>query len=74
MTGAQDAAARIAEILRLIVRAGRLAVGVHDYPQYVAHMRSRHPGAEPMSREMFYRRCMEARYGGAGRGSRGCPC
>ena len=69
--GAPRAAVRISEILRLIVRAGRLAVGVHDYSQYVEHMRLRHPGVEPMSREMFYRRCMEARYGGGGSG---CPC
>lgn len=46
-----------------LVRSARLAVGVPDYHRYVEHMRGRHPGIEPMSRDAFFRERMEARYG-----------
>lgn len=45
------------------VRMARLAIGVPDYDDYVAHMREQHPEAVPMGRDAFHRERMEARYG-----------
>jgi uncharacterized short protein YbdD (DUF466 family) len=50
---------RILQILR------RLA-GMPDYPGYVAHRRTCHPGEPLLSEREFYDRYLEARYGGAG--------
>lgn len=61
------------EFVRRLVQTLRLMVGVHDYEQYVAHMRLTHPDAAPLTREAFHRRCVEARYGGGGKAGR-CPC
>ena len=44
-------------------RAARLAIGIPDYDAYVAHMRERHPGGEPMDRRAFFIERMQARYG-----------
>jgi uncharacterized short protein YbdD (DUF466 family) len=44
-------------------RAARLAIGIPDYDAYVAHMRERHPGGQPMDRGAFFRERMQARYG-----------
>ena len=44
-------------------QTARLAIGLPDYDAYVAHMRERHPDAEPMTREGFAVARMEARYG-----------
>ena len=44
-------------------RAARLAIGIPDYDAYVAHMRERHPGGEPMDRSAFFLERMQARYG-----------
>lgn len=46
----------------LAVRGARLAIGVPDYEAYVAHVRMRHPGEQPMDREAFFRDRLEARY------------
>jgi uncharacterized short protein YbdD (DUF466 family) len=43
-------------------RVARRIIGVPDYERYVAHLRERHPGTEPLSREEFQRQCMEERY------------
>ncbi len=48
---------------RLAVRSARLAVGVPDYDDYVAHVRARHPQCEPMSLDAFFAERMRARYG-----------
>jgi uncharacterized short protein YbdD (DUF466 family) len=48
--------------LRLAARTLRTVIGVPDYERYVAHVRRRHPGCEPMSREAFVRERLEARY------------
>lgn len=56
-------AARLIRAHRALLRAARLAVGVPDYDRYVAHLRSRHPGVEPMGREAFFHERMQARYG-----------
>jgi uncharacterized short protein YbdD (DUF466 family) len=44
-------------------RAARLAIGIPDYEAYVAHMRERHPGGQPMDRGSFFLERMQARYG-----------
>ena len=44
-------------------QAARLAIGLPDYDAYVAHVRTHHPGAEPMTREAFAIERMQARYG-----------
>ncbi|TJZ74282.1 YbdD/YjiX family protein [Chitiniphilus eburneus] len=60
---------------RKVVQTCRLMVGIHDYEYYLAHMRERHPDAEPMSRAEFYRHCLEARFPSAdGAGGGRCPC
>ena len=41
----------------------RLAIGLPDYDAYVAHLRERHPGTAPMTREQFAVERMHARYG-----------
>jgi uncharacterized short protein YbdD (DUF466 family) len=62
------------DVARKVVQTCRLMVGVHDYAYYLDHMRSRHPEATPMSREAFYRYCLEARFPSAGRSGSRCPC
>ena len=68
LSGMKDAAKKV-------VQTCRLMVGIHDYEHYLAHMRERHPEATPLTREAFYRYCLEARYPSDARsgGSR-CPC
>ena len=47
----------IKDAAKKLVQTCRLMVGVHDYEYYVDHMRSRHPGADILSREDFFRYC-----------------
>ena len=44
-------------------QTARLAIGIPDYDNYVAHMRRRHPDRTPMSRDEFFHERMLARYG-----------
>ncbi len=67
LSGLRDAA-------RKVVQTCRLMVGIHDYEYYLDHMRSRHPEATPLSREAFYRYCLEARFPSAERSGSRCPC
>ena len=62
------------QVAKRVVQTCRLVVGIHDYEYYLDHMRSRHPEATPLSREAFYRYCLEARYPGPGRSGGRCPC
>jgi len=39
----------------------RTILGVPDYQRYVAHIRTAHPGEEPVSEEEFFRRQLEGR-------------
>ena len=66
LTGLKDTAQKV-------VQTCRLMVGIHDYEYYYDHMRRQHPGAEPLSREAFYRYCLDARFPGAGNVNK-CPC
>lgn len=47
---------------RLAVSAARLAVGVPDYDNYVAHLRRHHPQQEPLNYEEFFAERLRARY------------
>jgi uncharacterized short protein YbdD (DUF466 family) len=66
--------AGVREVAKRLVQTCRLMVGVHDYEYYLDHMRTRHPQAAPLTREAFYRYCLEARYPSAQGGGSRCPC
>jgi uncharacterized short protein YbdD (DUF466 family) len=51
-----------ADLLARLAWALRRVIGVPDYAAYVEHVRSAHPGMEPLSREAFGRDAMERRY------------
>jgi uncharacterized short protein YbdD (DUF466 family) len=51
------------------VRTARLAIGVPDYDNYVAHMRAHHPGTHVMSYAEFFNERQQKRYGN---GRTGC--
>lgn len=55
VTRLRDAVRHAAAILRRVV-------GVPDYERYVAHVRERHAGVVPMSREEFERARLEDKY------------
>jgi uncharacterized short protein YbdD (DUF466 family) len=40
----------------------RRVIGAPDYDRYVAHLREKHPGTVPVSREQFIASCLNARY------------
>jgi uncharacterized short protein YbdD (DUF466 family) len=56
-------AEQLADAWRAARATARLAIGLPDYDAYVAHMRSAHPDATPMTREAFAIERMHARYG-----------
>lgn len=49
-----------------------LMVGVPDYQAYLAHMKSAHPELQPMSKNAFFKRAQEGRFGGKKLNK--CPC
>jgi uncharacterized short protein YbdD (DUF466 family) len=53
---------QVRESLRRAAIVVRRIVGVPDYERYVAHLRERHAGAAPMSREEFERTRLEDKY------------
>ena len=61
--------ARLDGFWRAAVRTARLAIGVPDYDNYVAHMRAHHPGAHVMSYVEFFNERQQRRYGN---GRTGC--
>jgi uncharacterized short protein YbdD (DUF466 family) len=52
----------IRETLQRAATVVRRIVGVPDYERYLAHVRERHAGAVPMSREEFERSRLEDKY------------
>lgn len=52
----------------------RLMVGVHDYQNYLQHMRRHHPGQTPMNEREFYRYCLDARFPSQPGKLGKCPC
>lgn len=61
------------ETAKKVVQTCRLMVGIQDYDYYLHHMRTKHPGSSPLSREDFYRYCLDARFPGTGNVNK-CPC
>ena len=59
----------LADFWRTAVSAARLAIGIPDYDNYVAHMRARHPDARVMSYAEFFDERQQQRYGS---GRTGC--
>lgn len=47
---------------RSVARVVRTLAGVPDYERYVEHVRERHPGDEPLTRDEFVRLRLEERY------------
>ncbi|HMV13499.1 MAG: YbdD/YjiX family protein [Nitrosomonas sp.] len=54
----------ITEVCNRVAQSLRLMVGVPEYSQYVAHMKTAHPDRTIMTEVQFYRERQEARYGG----------
>ena len=52
--------------LAALLRAVRQVLGAPDYERYLEHARRAHPDAAPMSRDEFFRRRLEERYGVVG--------
>jgi uncharacterized short protein YbdD (DUF466 family) len=48
--------------VRQVLAVVRRIVGVPDYDAYLQHMRTHHPDAEPVTKEVFTKECMEAKY------------
>ena len=55
-----------ARFMARALAALRTVIGVPDYARYLAHQRSKHPNATPLSREEFARERERARYEGTG--------
>lgn len=66
--------AGLRDVTKKVVQTCRLMISIHDYEYYLDHMRARHPQVTPLSREAFYRYCLEARFPGAQGGVSRCPC
>lgn len=65
-------ATRARLVCDLVTQTARLMVGVPDYPTYVMHRQTQHPGQPIMSYEEFFRERQAARYAvGKGR-FKGC--
>jgi uncharacterized short protein YbdD (DUF466 family) len=54
--------ARLRALGRGLQQSARLAVGLPDYHNYVAHRQARHPGEPVMSYEEFFRERQASRY------------
>jgi uncharacterized short protein YbdD (DUF466 family) len=48
--------------LRRVRAVLHAVLGVPDYERYVAHLRARHPGCEPLARDAFERERLAERY------------
>jgi uncharacterized short protein YbdD (DUF466 family) len=53
-------------LVKRVAAIARRVAGVPDYEAYVAHVRTRHPGREVLSRGEFFAARIEARYRGSG--------
>ena len=51
----------IAAVERVLAVIRRI-VGVPDYDAYVEHLHAHHPGAEPLNRNDFLKKCWEDKY------------
>lgn len=48
--------------LHTVGEIARRIIGVPDYERYADHMRRRHPGERPLSRDEFGRRRLDEKY------------
>ena len=64
--------ARARFVCETVTKTARLMVGVPDYPTYVDHRRTVHPGQPVMTYEEFFRDRQQARYAVGKRRFRGC--
>lgn len=55
-------AGEVPGVARRVAAVIRRIIGVPDYEVYVAHVRSHHPGQEPLSERDFLREQLTARY------------
>jgi len=53
---------RLRTNLRVIGEVTRRIIGAPDYERYVAHLRQRHPGDQPLTRQEFVRQRLEEKY------------
>jgi uncharacterized short protein YbdD (DUF466 family) len=53
---------RLRGFVSRVSHVGRQLVGAPDYERYLAHVRERHPGTEPLAYGEFYRARLEERY------------
>ena len=60
---------RLRAFWRKSVQTARLAIGVPDYDNYLAHMRAHHPHTQAMSYAEFFDERQQKRYGN---GRTGC--
>jgi uncharacterized short protein YbdD (DUF466 family) len=56
----------LGQIGRRLSETADLMVGLPDYDAYLAHFTARHPEADAMTREAFFRERQAARYGARG--------
>ena len=59
-------------VCEAVAKTARLMVGVPDYPTYVDHRRTIHPGQSVMTYEEFFRDRQQARYAVSKGRFRGC--
>ena len=57
---------RLDETLARIGRALRATVGAPDYDKYLEHVRTAHPGREPLTCEQFVSDRLDRRYNAVG--------
>jgi uncharacterized short protein YbdD (DUF466 family) len=60
--GSRAATRDVPALARRVAAVIRRIIGVPDYDVYVAHVRERHPGQQPMSERDFQRERLSARY------------
>ncbi len=58
----RDIVRRTRAVLERAARVVGFVAGAPDYERYVAHVRARHPGSEPVSRHEFVRQRLADRY------------
>lgn len=58
----RDIVRRTRAVLERAARVVGFVAGAPDYERYVAHVRARHPGCEPVSRHEFVRQRLADRY------------
>ena len=57
---------RLRQRARSLCSACRQVFGIPDYERYLAHAAERHPGAEVLTRDDFFRQAIERKYNKAG--------